>query len=87
MRASVAVFLAVSILFVGVFAISESAQQAHDPAVVNGTDATASAYNTSEAVFEGVAQVSSDAVVWVGIAAVIVIALGLLYVASQSGRR
>lgn len=87
MRASVAVFMAISILFVGVFAISESAQDAQGPAVANGTDATASAYNTSEGVFEGVAQVSSDAVVWVGIAAVIVVALGLLYMASQSGRR
>ena len=88
MRASVAILGGISILFVGVIAISNGAQEAYDPAVTNGTNETAAAYNATEGVFEGITTAGGDAVVWMGVAAFILIALGLLYMAVPGrGRR
>jgi hypothetical protein len=73
-------------LVVGVFALSEQAQQVKDTAVTNGTNATESAYNTTTTVFEGVTQAAGPGIVWMGVAAVVLVALGFLVYAGSSGR-
>jgi hypothetical protein len=80
---TVAVVAAISILFGGVIAISESAQQVQP--TLNSTSANAS-YNMSVSVFTGVSQAGTG-VVWGGIAAIVLVALGILVVAGRSGGR
>jgi len=87
MRATVAILTGISVLFVGVFALNDAAKDAYDPAVVNGTNETAAAYNTSQQVFNQMGQTGADAVVWMGVAAIILLSLGLLVGASRSGGR
>jgi len=86
MRTSVAVLLSIVILFGGITAVSNSAQESQDVAVTNGTNNTAAAYNMTEDVYTGVGQAMGPGVVWMGIAAIILVALGYLVVAGQSGR-
>lgn len=83
MRVSVAVMLAISMLFVGLTAISESAQQAK-PAL-DSTSANES-YDLATGVYGGAMQGGSEAIVWFGIAAIVLVALGLLVGASGGGR-
>jgi hypothetical protein len=83
MRTVVAALGGIVILFVGVFAMSESAQQAQ-PAL--NTTAANESYAAAEQVFGGVAGSGGQAVVWGGIAAVVLIGLGFLLMAGRSGR-
>lgn len=87
MRISIGILGGIVLLFVGIFAINESAEQAYEPAVTNGSNASASAYNTSEAVIQGVAQSTTPYLVYAGVAAFILVSLGILLVASQRGGR
>lgn len=84
MRTVVAMLLSISMLFVGVTAISESAQQAEDTAMQ--TNASADAWNLSTEVFGGIGQ-AGVGIVWFGIAAVVLVALGFLVYAGASGGR
>lgn len=84
MRMTVAVGMAVSVLFVGIIAMSEAAQQAKPQLNSSAANAT---YNTSVGVFTGVGQAGGEGVVWFGVAAIIVGALVLLVVAGSGGRR
>jgi len=86
MRSSVAILLSIVVLFVGVTAISGAAQDAQGPAVENGTNESAEAYNLTTDVFGGIVEASAPAVVWFGVAAFVVIALGFLVFAGNSGR-
>jgi hypothetical protein len=86
MRATVGILGGISVLFVGFYGLQEQASQTQDAAVTNGTNASASAYNTTTEVFGGLGQAAGPGVVWMGIAAVILIALGFLVVAGNSGR-
>lgn len=86
MRTILAVVLAITILFGGLIAISTQGQSVQDAAVANGTNASADAYNFTTEVFEGVGAAFGPAVVWLGLGAVVLIALGLLTYAAQSGR-
>jgi hypothetical protein len=76
--------MSISVLFVGVFAISESAQQAK-PAL--DSPAANSSYQMGVDVFGGMTQGGGQAVVWGGIAAVVLVALGFLVYAGSSGGR
>jgi len=87
MRASVAILGSIPLLFLGYMAVSQAAQDAYDPAVVNGTNASASAYNTSIGVVEGVSAGLSPGLVMGGIAGFILISLGFLYLSMPGGRR
>lgn len=78
MRTSVAVLLAISVLFVGVTALSESAQQTKP--TLNSSSSNAS-YNLSVDVFTGVSEAGGQALVYGGIAAIIIVSLGILVVA------
>jgi hypothetical protein len=83
MRTVVAALGGITVLFVGVIAMSESAQQA-EPAL--NTAAANESYAAAEQVFGGVAGGGGQAVVWAGIGAVVLVALGFLLVAGRSGR-
>jgi len=86
MRVSVAVLLGIVLLFAGLTAVSESAQQSRDAAVTNGTNATGDAYNMTRDTYGGITKAGSGAIVYMGIAAFILVALGYLVAAGNSGR-
>jgi len=86
MRTVLGVLGSITLLVVGVFALSEQAQQVQDVAVKNGTNATQSAYNTTTTVFEGVTQAAGPGIVWMGVTAIVLVALGFLVYAGASGR-
>lgn len=75
MRTTVTALMAISVFFVGIFAISESAQQ-HESGV--NTSAEQETFNATEGVFEGVVAGGGEAVIWAGVAAVVLVALGVL---------
>lgn len=82
MRAILAILLAIVILFGGFIALGYQSQAVEDPAVQNGTYASQDAYNFSNQVYDGLGQVFSPAVVWMGIGAIVLLGLGfLVYVA------
>lgn len=83
MRVTVAVLMAISVLFVGVFALSEGAQQT-EPSL-NSTAANDS-YSLANEVYGGILGSAGPGIVWFGIAAIIVVALGYLVIAGRSGR-
>jgi len=86
MRASIGILGGISILFIGFYGLSEQASQTRDAAVANGTNSSASAFNSTSAVFDGLGQAFAPGLVWMGVAAVILIALGFLLAAGNSGR-
>lgn len=87
MRTSVAVLLAVVIVFMGVFALSIQSDRVADTALSNNsTNATSDAYNTTNGVFEGVLGAMSPALVWMGAGAIILVSLGVLVGAHSGGR-
>ena len=85
MRTSVATLGGISILFVGIFAIAQAAQNSQDAAYSAG-NGSAAAWNMSHDVFQGVGTAAGPGVVWMGIAAMILVFLGVLVAAGRSGR-
>jgi len=85
MRTSVAALGSITILFVGVFAISESAQQSKETAL-NASNSSADAYNMSSEVFNGVLQGGGNGIVYFGVAAVVLVALGVLVASGGRAR-
>lgn len=86
MRASVAVVSSVSMLVVGVFAWSQASQQAA-PTVANSSNDTQAAANAADQVFAGFLEAAGPAVVWMGIAAVVLVSLGILVSVYSGGGR
>jgi len=86
MRVTVGVLLAIVILFGGFTALSMQADQVQDTAVTNGTNQSAEAYNLTSQLYNGVGQGLSEGLVYMGIGAILVVALGYLVVAGKSGR-
>lgn len=84
MNTSIATLGGASMLFVGVYALSESASQSESTALQ--TDAGGSAYNTSVAVFDGLGQAASPGLVYMGVAALILVSLGILVSTAGGGR-
>lgn len=85
MRTTVAVLLAIPILVVGVTAIGTQASQSETPAYDAGGD-NATAYNLSSELFGEFTTTAGPGVVFMGIGALIVGALGVLVAAGKSGR-
>jgi hypothetical protein len=85
MRASFGLLAAIVTLFIGVQALSIAGQNA-SPTVQNASNTTQYTYNMSTGIFEAVGTAASPAIVWGGVAAFIVLALGLLYVTVGGGR-
>jgi len=72
-------------LFIGFFALSNAASEVETTAL-NSSNASANAYNATTGIVDGLGQVAGPAIVWMGVAAVVLVALGFLVVASNSGR-
>lgn len=85
MRTTLAVLLAISILFVGVTAMSEAGQQSEDTAL-NSSNSSADAWNMSTDVYGGLGDAGSSALVYGGIGAIVLVSLGILVNAGGSGR-
>lgn len=71
-------------LFVGVFALSEAAQQSETEAT--STDAGTTAWELGATVFDGIGIAGSSGIVFMGVAAFILVSLGAL-VSTTGGRR
>lgn len=84
MRTTVAVLLAIPILVVGVTAIGTQADQS-ESAGLNASD-NGSAYNLSSELFGEFTTTAGPGLVFMGIGAVIVGALGVLVAAGAGGR-
>lgn len=84
MRTIVAVVMSTTFLFIGGYAISYQAQETQP--TLNSTRANET-FNVSLDVFEGVTSAGGMGIVWFGVAAVLLVALGFLVVAAQSGGR
>lgn len=84
MRTSVATLGGIVVLFVGFFAIAEAADNSKDVAY-NGSNGSAAAYNMSEGVFHGIGTAAGPGVVWMGVAAFILVVCGFLVIASRNG--
>lgn len=85
MRASVGILLAIVVLFGGFIAISMAGQSVQDTAL-NDTNASGDAYNFTTQLYETTGEVVGPGLVWLGIAAIVLIAAGYLVYAAQSGR-
>jgi len=86
MRVTVAVGVAVSMLVAGGVALSRAASEARGPAVTNGTNESAAAYNATREVFGGFLTAAGPGVVWFGVAAVVLVSLGILVSVAGGGR-
>lgn len=78
MRTIVAVGLAVVMLFIGIQALGLEAGNTQDAAVDNGTNESAAAWNMTTGIYSGLGQTYAPALVFMGIGAVVLVALGIL---------
>jgi hypothetical protein len=85
MRTSVATLGGITFLFVGFMALAESAGQTQSTAYGAGSGAS-SAWNMTNQVFAGTGEAAAPAIVWAGVAAFILVALGFLYTATGGAR-
>jgi len=83
MRTTVGILGGISILLVGSFALAEGAANANS---ATSTAAGNNAATVSQEVFGGVLTAFGPAVVWMGVAAIVLISLGYLVAAGSSGR-
>lgn len=83
MRVSVAVMIVTTVLVGGVFAISESASQVDGS--LNSTSENTS-YAVAENVFGGTLSSAGPGIIWFGVAAIVLVSLGLLVYAGSGGR-
>lgn len=83
MRAIVAVLMCITVLGVGFVGISTMSDNAGDAA---STETQNDAKQLADNLFEGVSQPMGVAIVWGGIGAVIMIAVGILAVSGRRGR-
>lgn len=82
-RTSVAALMSITVLFAGLYAVSESAQQ-HESGI--NSSAAENASKMADGVFGGIFQ-AGQGVVWFGVAAVVMVALAfLVYVGTAGGR-
>jgi len=86
MRSTTAILGSIVMLFIGFFGLSYAAENVQTQAVTNGTNQSAAAYNTTTAITDGLGQAFAPAVVWMGVAAIILIALGYLVFATSGSR-
>lgn len=85
MRTSVGILGGIIVLFVGFMALAESAGQTQSTAYGAG-DSASSAWNMTNQVFAGAGEAAAPAIVWAGVAAFILVALGFLYTATGGAR-
>lgn len=84
MRTTLSVMMGVSVLFVGTFALSEAGDQHKD----NLSSSTAeNASSVADGVFGGLLSGGGQGIIWFGVAAIILVSLGLLVGVSRGGGR
>lgn len=86
MRTSGTLFVVIAILALGFVSTAYLAQSTHDAAVVNGTNASATAYNLTEDVQRTVGQTLPPALVLGGLVALAIVGAGLLVAYGPRGR-
>lgn len=84
MRVIVGVAAALSMLFIAVSALSQQSQSAADATNTESANAT---YDTVNGVIEGVTHGGGEALIWFGVAAIVLVACGLLIAAAAGGGR
>lgn len=84
MRTIVAIATSLSMLLAGVWAISEQAQRFNP---TNDTSASTNAtYDLGADLFDGLFSVGGKGMIWLGVAAIVLVSMGLLVAASSGGR-
>lgn len=78
--------MAVVMAVVGIQAIGTQAGSSRDAAVANGTNESAAAWNMTTQIFAGGGEALAPALVFGGVAAVVLVSLGILVTAGRSGR-
>ena len=85
MRTIIGAMGGIVFLVVGFFSLQSLATSTQEQAL-NASNQSAEAYNVSTDVFGGIGQAAGPGIVWFGIAAVILVALGFLVYSGSSGR-
>jgi hypothetical protein len=85
MRTSVGILGGITVLFVGFMALAESAGQTQSTAYGAG-DSASSAWNMTNQIFAGAGEAAAPAIVWMGVGAFILVALGLLLAGAGGAR-
>lgn len=84
MRTIAAISMMITMVLVGVWAISEQAQRFNPDG--NTSSSANETYNLSVDVFGGFLNTAGSGMIWFGVAAIVLVACGLLLAASQGGR-
>jgi len=85
MRTSIAVVLAIVMLFTGVTMLSIQSESVQ-PTVDNSTNQTQDVFNMTNNIYEGVREALTPAVVWMGVIAFVLVASGFLVAVGMRGR-
>jgi nucleoside recognition membrane protein YjiH len=86
MRASIALLGGIVMLFVGWQALGTAATNSESAAQA-GSNQSAAAWNMSEAIYSGLGEAAGPSIVWMGVAAFILVACGVLVAAARGGGR
>lgn len=84
MRTIVGVAAGCMLLFIAISAFSQQSQSAADATNTESANAT---YETVNTAIEGMTQGGGEAIIWFGVAAVVLAACGLLLAAAMGGGR
>lgn len=84
-RSSLGVFGAIAVFFVGLFAVAVTAQNSQQTALNSTANQSSEVFNASREVFE-LAGVGGQSLAWAGIAAFVLIAIGLWITVYRGGR-
>lgn len=85
MRATVAIVLAIVMLFLGFNALGMQSQDVR-PDMANSTNTTTDAYNVTNNVFQGVGTAASTGLAWLGVGGILALGMGVLLGAWGGGR-
>lgn len=87
MRTVIAVGVAVCMVFIGFHALGTQAQLSEDAAVENGTNDSEAVWNMTTELYGGGGTALAPALVWMGVAAVVLVSLGVLLTVAPGGGR
>lgn len=85
MRTSVAVVAAASMAVVGFLSLSRAADSSRETAL-NSSNQSAAAYNATTQLLDGIGQALAPGLIWMGIAAIVLVSLGVLVATVGGGR-
>lgn len=85
-RSSVGIFGGMAVFFVGLIAVGMQADIVRPRAMNSTANGSSAAYNTSQSVFEGVGGVGGQTIAIAGVAAFLLLSIGLWYAIYAGGR-